>query len=113
MGLYPRETNHIHARKNTSIIETRHSYVLDRFGKRRFRKCGILERTQCMYWVLQRVQAWAESKNNRKMKTEICFDCYRLMQKREEIMDEAHRVFWICESCGKRKYDDHDQLKMN
>jgi len=47
------------------------------------------------------------------MKAEICFDCYRLMQKREEIIDDNHRIFWICESCGKRKYDNHDQLKMN
>jgi hypothetical protein len=47
------------------------------------------------------------------MKTEICFDCYRLMEKREEITDDNHRAFWICESCGKRKYADHDQLKIN
>ncbi len=45
------------------------------------------------------------------MKTEICFDCYRLMQKREEILDGRHRISWICESCSKRKYGDNDQLK--
>ena len=44
--------------------------------------------------------------------TEICFDCYRIMQQREEIMYDSHRIFWICESWGKRKYDD-DQLKVN
>lgn len=63
-----------------------------------------------MYWVLQRVQAWSNSKRNGKMKTEICFECYRIMEKREEITDNNHRGFWICESCGKRKYD---QLKIN
>ncbi len=47
------------------------------------------------------------------MKTEICFDCYRIMVEKEEFMDNKHRVFWICESCGKSKYDDHDQLKIN
>ena len=45
--------------------------------------------------------------------TEICFDCYRIMQQREEIMGDDHRIFWICESCGKRKYGDDDQLKGN
>jgi len=44
------------------------------------------------------------------MKTEICFDCYRIMKKREE---NDYRVFWSCESCGKRKYDEQDQLKIN
>ena len=38
-------------------------------------------------------------------------DCYRTMQQREEIMDDISRLFWICESCGKRKYGDDDQLK--
>jgi len=28
MGMYPRETNYNHARKNTGIVETGHSYVL-------------------------------------------------------------------------------------
>ena len=45
--------------------------------------------------------------------TEICFDCYRIMQQREEIMDDSPRIFWICESCGKRKHGDNDQLKVN
>lgn len=47
------------------------------------------------------------------MKTEICFDCYRIMEKREENGEDNYRVFWICESCGQRKYDEHDQLKIN
>jgi len=47
------------------------------------------------------------------MKTEICFECYRIMEKKEEIIDNSHKVFWICESCGKRKYDKYDQLKTN
>ena len=47
------------------------------------------------------------------MKTEICFDCYRMMEKREESIDDIHRIFWICESCGKRKYDEQDQLKID
>lgn len=47
------------------------------------------------------------------MKTEICFDCYKIMEKREENIEDNCRVFWICESCGKRKYDEHDQLKIN
>ena len=46
------------------------------------------------------------------MKTEICFDCYKIMEKRE-ITEDNCSVFWICESCGKRKYDDHEQLKAN
>jgi RNase P subunit RPR2 len=66
-----------------------------------------------MYWILQRVQAWSGSKRYRKMKTEICFDCYRIMAEKEETVDNDHRVFWVCESCGKRKYNDHDQLKIN
>jgi len=36
VGLYPKEINHTHAKKYTRTIEARHSYVLDRFGKRRF-----------------------------------------------------------------------------
>ena len=44
------------------------------------------------------------------MKTEICFDCYKIMEKREEIIENNCRVYWICESCGKRKYE---QLKTN
>jgi len=47
------------------------------------------------------------------MKTEICFDCYRIMEKREESSEYNYRVFWICESCGKRKYDKQDQLEIN
>ena len=47
------------------------------------------------------------------MKTEICFDCYRIMEKKEEIIKNDHRIFWICESCGKKKYEKHDQLKVN
>ncbi len=47
------------------------------------------------------------------MKTEICFDCYRIMEKREESIEDNYRVVWICESCDKRKYDEHDQLKIN
>ena len=47
------------------------------------------------------------------MKTEICFDCYRIMEKKEETIEDSLKVFWICESCGKRKYDEHDQLKIN
>lgn len=47
------------------------------------------------------------------MKTEICFDCYRIMEKRKENKEDNYRVVWICESCGKRKYDEHDQLKIN
>lgn len=47
------------------------------------------------------------------MKTEICFDCYRIMEKREESKEDNYRVFWSCELCGKRKYDEHDQLKIN
>lgn len=47
------------------------------------------------------------------MKTEICFDCYKIMKKQEEITDNKHDVFWICESCGKRKYGNHDQLRTN
>ena len=47
------------------------------------------------------------------MKTEICFDCYRIMEKREESEEDNYRVFWSCESCGKRKYEEHDQLKIN
>ena len=47
------------------------------------------------------------------MKTEICFDCYRLMEKREDNADDNSTVFWICESCGKRKYNESDQLKIN
>ena len=45
------------------------------------------------------------------MRTEICFDCYRLMQKREEIANNRCQIFWICESCGKRKYDHLDQVE--
>lgn len=45
------------------------------------------------------------------MKTEICFDCYKIMVKKEEYANDSHGVFWICESCGKRKYD--DQIKIN
>jgi RNase P subunit RPR2 len=45
------------------------------------------------------------------MKTEICFDCYKIMVKKEEGINDSHSVFWICESCGKRKYD--DQIKIN
>lgn len=40
------------------------------------------------------------------MKTEICFDCYRIMEKREENTENINKVFWICESCGKRKYNE-------
>lgn len=47
------------------------------------------------------------------MKTEICFDCYRVMEKREEYEDNRHDVFWVCESCGKRKYENHEHLKTN
>ncbi len=35
------------------------------------------------------------------------------MEKRNESEEDAYRVFWICESCGKRKYDEHDQLRIN
>ena len=45
------------------------------------------------------------------MKTEICFDCYKIMVKKEEGINDIQSVFWICESCGKRKYD--DQIKIN
>lgn len=45
------------------------------------------------------------------MKTEICFDCYKIMVRKEEGINDSHNVFWICESCGKRKYD--DQIKIN
>ena len=38
------------------------------------------------------------------MKTEICFDCYRIMERREENMDEKQQEYWICESCDKRKH---------
>ena len=47
------------------------------------------------------------------MKTEICFDCYRIMEKREESKEDSYRIVWICGSCGNRKYDKHDQLKIN
>lgn len=47
------------------------------------------------------------------MKTEICFDCYRIMERKEENGDNKRDVFWICESCGKRKYKNHEQLKIN
>lgn len=47
------------------------------------------------------------------MNSEICFDCYRIMEKRNESEEDAYGVFWICESCGKRKYDEHDQLRIN
>ena len=33
--------------------------------------------------------------------------------KKEETIEDSLKVFWICESCGKRKYDEHDQLKIN
>ena len=35
------------------------------------------------------------------------------MEKREESIEDNYRVVWICESCDKRKYDEHDQLKIN
>jgi hypothetical protein len=38
------------------------------------------------------------------MKTEICFDCYRIMERRKENVDEKIQEYWICESCGKRKH---------
>ena len=47
------------------------------------------------------------------MMTYVCHDCCRLMQKREEIMEDNHRIFWICESCGKKKHSDNEQLKIN
>jgi hypothetical protein len=33
------------------------------------------------------------------------------MIKKEEDVNDSHSVFWICESCGKRKYD--EQIKIN
>lgn len=39
------------------------------------------------------------------MKTEICFDCYRIMEGRKESINERQQKYWICESCGKRKHD--------
>ncbi len=40
------------------------------------------------------------------MKTEICFDCYRIMQIRKENVEEKQQEYWICESCGKRKHNE-------
>jgi len=28
------------------------------------------------------------------------------MEKREENMENINKVFWICESCGKREYSE-------
>lgn len=47
------------------------------------------------------------------MKTDICFDCYRIMKKTEEMADDKNSIFWICESCGKIRYENQDQLKKN
>jgi len=47
------------------------------------------------------------------MMTKVRHNCYRLMQKREEIVEDNHRIFWICESHCKKKHSDNEQLKMN
>jgi len=37
------------------------------------------------------------------MNNEICFDCYRIMEKTEESNEDIRREYWVCKSCGKRK----------
>ena len=36
------------------------------------------------------------------MKTEICFDCYRIMDKKEEIIKNDHRIFIGERKTGRR-----------